>query len=206
MKRLAIVGAGGHGRVIADAAQCSGWSTVEFYDDAAAGDKTGSWIIRGNTGLLLERLQDYEGLIVGIGNNQIRAALQQRLHAAGAPLVSVIHPAATISRDASLAAGCAVFAQAVVNTGAQVGAGAILNTGCIVEHDCMLGEFVHIGPNAALGGGVRIGPRSWVGLGANVNHLMHIGQDSTIGSGATVIDDVPDSVVAVGTPARSRPA
>lgn len=206
MKRLAIVGAGGHGRVIADAAQCSGWTSIEFYDDAATGEATGPWAIRGNTSLLLERLHEYEGVIIGIGNNQIRSAMQQRLRAAGAQLACVVHPAAVVSRHASLGPGCAVFAQAVVNPGAQIGAGVILNTSCVIEHDCMIGDFVHIGPNAGLGGGARIGPRSWVGLGANINHLIHVGQDSTIGSGATVIGDVPDAVVAVGTPARSRPA
>jgi len=208
MKRLAIVGAGGHGRVIADAAQCGGWTEVEFYDDSwpGAGSMSGAWPIRGDIALLLERLHEYDGVIVGVGDNRGRAALQQRLQGAGAPLACIIHPSAIISRHASLGAGCAVFARAVVNAGAQVGAGVILNTGCTIEHDCLLDDFVHVGPNAGLGGGVRIGRHSWIGLGANVNHLIRIGCNSTIGSGATVISDVPDAVVAVGTPARSRPA
>ncbi|MDS1140055.1 acetyltransferase [Pusillimonas sp. SM2304] len=208
MKRLAIVGAGGHGRVIADAAQSSGWTTIDFYDDAwpDTGASTGPWPLIGDTLLLLARLHDYQGVIVGIGNNHTRAALQQRLLDAGAPLASVIHPAAVISRHTQLGAGCAVFARAVVNVGARIGAGVILNTGCIIEHDCVVEDFAHIGPNAGLGGGVYIGRQSWVGIGANINHLIHIGRDSTIGSGTTVIRDVPDAMVAVGTPARARPA
>src|SRR5690606_23883454 len=99
MKHLAIVGAGGHGRVIADAAQSSGWSAIDFYDDLwpATGANTGAWHVVGNTPLLFERLHDYQGVIVGIGNNLTRSTLQQRLQAAGAPLVSVAHPAAIIS-------------------------------------------------------------------------------------------------------------
>lgn len=207
MKRLAIVGAGGHGRVIADAAQCSGWTDPEFYDDAwpQTAACNGAWPIRGDVGLLLERLHEYEGVIVGIGDNRVRAALQHKLLAAGAPLTCILHPGAVISRHARLGAGCVVFARAVVNTGAQVGHGAILNTGCIVEHDCILDDFVHIGPNAGLGGGVQVGRHSWVGLGAHVNHLIRIGSDSIIGSGATVVHDVPDHMIAVGTPARARP-
>ncbi|TFL14135.1 acetyltransferase [Pusillimonas caeni] len=207
MKNLAIVGAGGHGRVIADAAQTGGWSNVEFYDDAwpRLGARNGPWALRGDMALLLERLDEYDGVIVGIGDNRLRAMLQQRLREAGAPLACVIHPTAIVSRYASLGAGCAVFARAIVNAGAQIGAGVILNSGCTVEHDCVLEDYVHIGPNAGLGGGVHIGQRSWVGIGANINHLIHIGSDSTIGSGATVIRNVADAMVAVGTPARSRP-
>ena len=207
MKRLAIVGAGGHGRVIADAAQCGGWTGVEFYDDAwpHTARHNGPWQIRGDVTLLLERLHEYDGVIVGIGDNQMRADVQQKLLAAGAPLTCVLHPASIISRHAELGAGCAVFARAVVNAGAHVGAGVILNTGCTVEHDCILEDFVHIGPNAGLGGGVCVGRHSWVGLGANVNHLIRIGRDSTVGSGATVVRDVADGMIAVGTPARSRP-
>src|SRR5690606_3949157 len=75
MKHLAIVGAGGHGRVIADAAQSSGWSVIDFYDDLwpATGASTGVWPVVGDTNLLFERLHDYQGVIVGIGNNQTRA-------------------------------------------------------------------------------------------------------------------------------------
>ncbi|WP_353193947.1 acetyltransferase [Pusillimonas noertemannii] len=207
MNSLAIVGAGGHGRVIADAAQSGCWSSVEFYDEAwpASGAHNGAWAIRGDMALLLERLDEYDGVIIGIGDNHVRARLQRRLLEAGAPLACVVHPTAVVSRYASLGAGCAVFARAIVNAGAQIGAGVILNSGCTVEHDCVLEDFVHVGPNAGLGGGVHIGRRSWIGLGANVNHLIHIGSDSTIGSGATVVRDVADAMVAVGTPARSRP-
>ncbi|UYO93998.1 acetyltransferase [Pollutimonas sp. M17] len=208
MKRLAIVGAGGHGRVIADAAQCSGWQAIDFYDDAwpGTGPHAGPWPIAGDTSLLFAQFDNYQGVIVGIGNNPTRAAVQQRLIDAGASLASVVHPAAVVSRNAQLGAGCAVFAQAVVNVGARIGDGAILNTGCIIEHDCLIEDFVHIGPNAGLGGGVHIGQQSWVGIGASINHLIHIGRNSIIGSGATVIRDIPDAMVAVGTPARARPA
>src|SRR3546814_3219179 len=122
MKRLAIVGAGGHGRVIADAAQCSGWSAIDFYDDAwpGIGPSTGPWSIVGNIPLLFAQLGDYQGVIVGIGNNQIRAAVQQRLLDAGAPLICVIHPAAIVSQHAQLGLGCVVFARAVVNVGARI--------------------------------------------------------------------------------------
>lgn len=207
MKHLAIVGAGGHGRVIADAAQISGWPVIHFYDDAwpDIGYDTGPWPIVGEAPLLFAQLQNYQGVIVGIGDNRVRAAMQLRLRDAGAPLVSVIHPTAVISRHAQLGAGCAVFARAVVNVGARIGQGVILNTGCTVEHDCLIDDFVHIGPNAGLGGGVHIGQQSWVGIGASINHLIHIGRNSTIGSGTTVIRDVPDAMVAVGTPARARP-
>src|SRR5690606_23419481 len=166
MKNLAIVGAGGHGRVIADAAQTGGWEAVEFYDDAwpRLGTRNGPWALRGDVTLLLERLDEYDGVIVGVGDNRLRATLQQRLLQAGAPLACIIHPTAAISRYASLGAGCAVLARVIVNAGAQIGDGVILNSGCTVEHDCVLEDYVHIGPNAGLGGGVHVGRHSWIGI------------------------------------------
>src|SRR5690606_19630972 len=102
MNSLAIVGAGGHGRVIADAAQSGCWSSVEFYDEAwpASGAHNGAWAIRGDMALLLERLDEYDGVIIGIGDNHVRARLQRRLLAAGAPLACVVHPTAVVSRYA----------------------------------------------------------------------------------------------------------
>lgn len=203
MNRLAIVGASGHGRVVADTAELCGWDQIEFFDDCWPQRKAnGAWDIVGCSSSLLDRLAEYNGVVVAIGDNNVRLDLQSRLQAAGAILVTTVHPAAFVSRHSTLGAGSVVFAGAVVNAGARIGAGAILNTGCSVDHDCVLGDFVHISPGARLAGNVRVGSRSWFGIGAVARQGVNVGSDVMVGAGAVVIGDVADGLKIVGVPAK----
>ncbi|MDT3232535.1 acetyltransferase [Pseudomonas sp. rhizo25] len=205
MKRLAIVGAGGHGKVVADTAECCGWDVVEFFEDAWSGrEMNGAWRIAGDTSTLLNHLSEYEGVLVAIGDNKVRHAKLAELAGAGAQLVSLIHPDATISRYAAIGIGSVVFAGVVVNADTQVGPGAILNTGCSIDHDCTLGDAVHISPGARLAGTVRVGSMSWIGIGACVRQSLQIGSLVMVGAGAVVVADIADSQTVVGVPAKPR--
>lgn len=204
MKRLAILGASGHGKVVADTAECCGWQTIEFFDDAwPERQHNGPWTVVGDTVALRERLEAFDGVVVAIGNNVIRYNKLLELEAAGACLCSLVHPAATVSRYAVLEKGTVVFAQAVINADVRIGLGSILNTGCSVDHDCVLGTAVHISPGARLAGGVSVGDFSWVGIGASVRQVVRIGARVVVGAGAAVTTDVADALTVVGVPARA---
>lgn len=203
MKKLAILGASGHGKVVADTAECTGWDHIDFFDDAwPSTQQNGIWPVKGSTAELIFQLNEYDGVCVAIGNNVIRQRKVEELIALGSALPVLIHPMAYVSPHASVGPGSVVFAGAVVNAGVQIGSGAILNTGCSVDHDCILGEAVHISPGARLAGGVVVGMRTWVGIGASVKQLVNLGADVTVGVGAAVIHDVTASTIVVGVPAR----
>lgn len=203
MRRLALLGASGHGKVVADAALSSGWNSVVFFDDAwPARSRNGIWSIEGNGTALMARLQEFQGVLVSIGNCAIRWEKHQSLMAAGAPLVTVIHPAATVSRGARLGAGTIVMAGAVVSVDAVVGQASIINNGATVDHDCRLADAVHICPGAHLSGNVEVGRCSWVGVGATVRQGVRIGERAMLGAGAVVIGPVLDECTVAGNPAR----
>ncbi|WP_312301315.1 acetyltransferase [Stutzerimonas nitrititolerans] len=203
MSRLAILGASGHGKVVADTAECCCWQSVEFFDDAWPGlTENGVWPVVGDTAALMDRLTDFDGVLVAIGNNRIRHAKLLELQAAGARLVTLVHPAATVSRYAAIGEGTVVFAGAVVNADARINLGGILNTGCSIDHDCVLGDAVHISPGARLAGGVQVGDLSWIGIGASVRQLIRIGQRVMVGAGSAVVSDIPDDVTVAGVPAK----
>lgn len=205
MKRLAILGASGHGKVVADIAECCGWQGIEFYDDAwPKTEKNGVWDVVGNTETLISQLNNYDGVVVAIGDNEIRSSKLIKLEDLDAPLVALVHPSATISRYAVLGSGSVVMAGAVVNAGTTIGAGAILNTCSSVDHDCKLGDVVHVSPGAHLAGGVCVGDSSWIGIGASVRQGAHIGSNVIIGSGAAVVSNLPNDVIAVGIPAKIK--
>lgn len=202
---LAILGASGHGKVVADSAEQAGWQSVTFFDDAYPGIKeNGPWRVQGGTSALLENLSDFDGVIVGIGNNHIRANKHSELADAGAKLVSIVHPSAVVSPHVAIGCGTVIFANAVVNACASIGDGVILNTGAVVEHDCVIGDFVHISPNAVLAGGVVLEQQAWVGACASVRQLVSVGHASIVGMGAVVTKDVSSGVTVVGNPARVR--
>jgi len=206
LRKLAIFGASGHGKVVADTAECCGWHVIEFYDDAWPElQHNGAWPVLGDTAALLERIKQFDGIIVAIGNNRIRHTKLLELQAAGARLCSLVHPAATLSRYVALGEGSVVFAGAVVNVDVRIGLGAILNTGCSIDHDCELGAAVHVSPGARLAGGVTVGNLSWIGIGASVRQLVRIGVGVMVGAGAAVTADVADELTVVGVPARVSP-
>lgn len=206
MKRLAILGASGHGKVVAETAERCGWQVIEFFDDAwPQTTLNGVWSVVGDSSSLKGALHTYDGVLVAIGNNSIRHRKLLDLEQAGARLCTLIDPSATVSRYALLEAGSVVFASVVVNADARIGLGAILNTGCSVDHDCVLGAAVHISPGARLAGGVRVGDLSWVGIGASVRQLVEIGRHATVGAGSAVVSDVADSITVAGVPARILP-
>ncbi len=202
MKRLALLGASGHGKVVADAALAGDWDEVEFFDDAwPQCQSNGPWPVTGDSAALLKRLQEFQGVIVSIGDCDVRWAKHQSLQAAGALLVTVVHPSAVVSRHAVLGLGTVVMAGAVVNIDAVVGQAGIINTGATVDHDCRLGDAVHICPGAHLSGNVQVGHGSWVGVGAAVKQGMILGERVMVGAGAVVVQAVPDGLTVVGNPA-----
>lgn len=204
MRRLLVIGAGGHGKVVADAASASRkWAVIEFLDDRhPEHGRLEDWKVIARPVDIARVVVADDEVIVGIGDNARRLAIIEELLSRGIKLTVVAHPAAVISPRATLAPGCVVFAGAVINAGTSIGRGCIVNTGAIVDHDCRLDDAVHVAPGSALGGNVRVGRRSWVGIGASVRHGASIGSDTMIGAGAAVVADIGDNVVAVGVPAR----
>lgn len=202
MKRLALIGAGGHARVIADMALLLGWSSVFFFDDAwPEKSRTGEWDVTGNISMLIESISNFDGVIIAIGDCDIRGQLQEQMTKANAPLVTIIHPAACVSSRAKLGAGSVVMANAVVNAFATLGDGCVVNSGAIVEHDCSIGDFVHIAPGAILSGTVTVGNRTWIGAGSTVRQGGTIGKDVMVGAGSVVIKPVSDGLTVIGCPA-----
>ncbi|WP_010483310.1 acetyltransferase [Pseudomonas sp. S9] len=204
MKRLAIVGASGHGKVVAETAELCGWQDIVFYDDSWPRKQENSvWKIAGDFSMLLECLSSFDGVIVAIGHNATRFSMLEQLSKAGVHLPMIIHPTAVVSRSATLSDGLVIFANVVINANASIGAGVILNTACTIDHDCVIGSSVHISPGAHLAGSVQVGDCSWVGIGAIVKQGMIIGTQSVVGAGAVVVSDVPSNVTVVGVPARA---
>lgn len=204
MKGLLIAGAGGHGKVVAEAAEAMGlWERIAFVDDrhAEIPEVLGLPVL-GSLDDAPRLLAEYGDAVVAIGQASLRLQVMERLAAQGFGLPAIIHAAACVSPSARLGAGTVVFAMAAINAGAVIGRGGIINTGATVDHDCDLGEGAHVCPGAHLAGDVTLGDHVWVGIGANIVHGLGIGAGSIVGAGAAVVSDVESGVTVAGVPAR----
>lgn len=194
---LLILGAGGHGRVVADAALAQGRSVrITDRDPARVGEEV-------LPGLRVEPLAGAVAassevhIAIGTAASRVREA-----RAVALPLATVIHPHASVSPHARVAAGCFVAARAVVAPGARLGVSVIVNHGAVVDHDVEVGDFSHVAPLAALAGGVRIGARVLVGTGASVLPGVRVADDVVIGAGAVVREHLETAGTYAGVPAR----
>lgn len=201
MSNLLIIGAGGHGKVVADAASSmQKWDKICFLDDSVI--SSNRMAVVGRLDYLSELTKDFSDVVVAIGDNYKRSELLLKSRNLGFNLPAIIHSHAWISSSAEIGAGSVVFAGAIINAGAKIGFGSIINTSAVVEHDCVIDDYVHISPKAALAGRVRVGECSWIGIGANIINGIQIGENVIIGAGSVVIDDIEDNVVVVGVPAK----
>lgn len=198
MNRLIIIGAGGHGKVIADSAVKNGYTNIQFVDD---GMKPNACMGFSVVGAIkdIEVLDDgHTDFIIGIGNNEIRKRIAEK-HRVN--WISLIHPSAQIAVDAKIGAGTVIMAGAVVNASATIGEHCIINTNAVVEHDNVIEDYVHISPQVALGGTVHIGEQTHVGIGATVTNNIVMCQGCVIGAGAVVIHDIEIGGTYIGVPA-----
>jgi len=198
---LAILGAGGHAKVVLDAV-LHAWQpdALEVYDDDLRKSGTSLLDVLVRSPIAWSSLPPL--VHVAIGDNRLRAAFGARVGAANRRLITVTHPAATVSSRADLSEGCFVAARAVVAPAAILGAGTIANHACVIDHDCRVGEWCHVAPGAVLGGGVQLGRGCLIGSGAIVLPGRTIGDGATVGAGAVVTHDLEARVVVCGVPAR----
>lgn len=201
-KRLLIVGAGGHGKVVADIAmKMSLWESITFLDDNdSLGEVLGLKVIDKATEAT-KYVRDSD-LFVAIGNDTIRERTQRELESAGAELPVLIHPHAVIAQDVELGVGSVVMAGVVINSCTRIGRGCIINTGATIDHDNIIEDFVHVSPGVNTGGSVRIGTGTWIGLGSKIVNNVNITGGCTVGAGAVVVKDITIAGTYVGVPAR----
>ena len=190
-KALLILGSGGHGKAVAEAALLSGdWGKVVFADDRwpQVTEVFNSAVVS-NVDNISSLIGQVHGAIAAVGNNSLREKWQKQILDVGLPLVSVIHPRAYVSKNAEVGIGSAIMAQAMVGVDAKLGQGTIINANATVDHDAILGDFAHLGVGVQIAGGVKVGARSWLQAGCCAGYHVEVPEGLLVPPGTALIAD-----------------
>lgn len=200
--RLLIIGASGHGRMVADTARRTDrWRHIAFLDDNSNIRLPSGIAVIGKTCDAAMYIDDYD-IFVGIGGSETREIFQSQLVLSGASIPTIIHPGVMMGDGVQIGFGTIIMAGAIINCDSSIGNGCIINTGATIDHENIVEDYVHISPGVHLAGNVKIGKNTWLGIGSIVSNNINIRSGCIIGAGAVVIRDVTEVGTYVGVPAK----
>ena len=200
--KLLIIGASGHGKVVADIAiKMNKWKNVFFVDDNENIKSSMGIEVIGKLSDVYKYIDNFD-VFVAIGNNVIREKIQEQLLNTCASIPVLIHPNAVIGEQIEFGSGSVVMAGAVINCCSKIGKGCIINTGVTIDHDNILEDYVHISPGAHLAGTVVVGKGTWIGMGSSIINNININSNCIIGAGSLVLKNIIELGTYVGIPAR----
>lgn len=190
--RVAIVGAGGYGRIALDVLLAAGLETwiLGFYDDAhkALSEKVRGFPILGDIEMLKSMLSvETVQVIVAITDNADRLRIANSIRGLGGQFTTATHPEAYVSEEATVGDGCVLAAGAVVHPNSNVGSHCYLGPHTLVDRDVQVGAGAWISAGAILGTGASIGARSLLGQNSSVGRKAVVGEDVEVGA----LDAVP---------------
>ena len=159
--RLVILGAGGHGNAIYDAAFVNGnYDEIIFLDDHYGEDcKVISYGPTKTKCHLSGKCSDYKKFIddnteiyPAFGNNEVRLKWQKEIKNNGGKLPTIISKFAFVSRSAVICEGTVVLPEAFIGAGSYISNCCIINAASIIDHGCFIEEGVHINVGAVVMG------------------------------------------------------
>ena len=205
--RIAIIGAGALGQLIAQhLRQSTGWTVKGFFDDfATTGMSTANGPVLGRVEAIREMFEAgvFDALLMGIGYKHL--TVRQQIFEALVPQVPFacfIHAAAYVDESATVAPGCFVSPGCVLDVNVSLGPNTFLYPGCVLAHDTVLIGHSFLAPAVRLAGHVVIEPRCFLGIGTTVIDCLQVGPDVSTGGGATVVTNLTQPGTYVGTPVK----
>lgn len=202
--QLLIYGSGGFGREVYDLAcrinnKENRWTDISFIDDVRE-----EKLLNGIKVYKFEEifsLKDIE-CIIALGEPVYREKLYNRLVEHNIKIATLIDPTAIVSKSAIIKEGCIISALSLTASNVQIKENAIIQSFVNVGHDIIIGKHSVLSANVSPGGGDIFGDKVYVGMGTVIREKLYIGDNSIIGMGSCVCNDIPSDVIAMGNPAR----
>lgn len=200
--QLIIIGASGHGKVVADIAlKMNKWNSIVFLDDDKSKKTCLGFEVVGKFSDAHFYI-DKADFFVAIGSNTTREKLQSSLEKQGASMATLIYPSAIVGIDVAIGNGTVIMAGVVINSSTRIGKGCIINTSATLDHDNAIEDYVHVSPGTKIAGTVKVGKGTWLGIGSVVSNNVKITSECIVGAGAVVVKDIIEPGIYVGVPVR----
>jgi len=147
-------------------------------------------------------LEDYQSWILGVYKPELKLKIINQLNLDVTRFASVIHKTFDTSLTSSYDVGCLVNSNVTIAAHTKIGKFVSINRGVTIGHHVEISDFVSINPGVNIGGHSFIGEGVQIGMGSQVLNQISIGKNSVIGAGSVVTRDIPDGVVAWGSPCK----
>ena len=201
-KDLIIIGASGHGKVVAEIAELTGqYNHIYFMDDFSEKKTFHGYKNLGSAKRIVQH-KDEADFFVAIGDNSVRRDKLDALIKEDYNMATIIHPNAVISKSVHIGQGTVLMAGVIVNASSKIGRGCIINTKASIDHDCILKDYTHLSPGVTLAGSVIIGKQTWLGANSTATNNIKIASHCVIGAASLILNDIEDKGTYVGVPAR----
>lgn len=207
MKKLAIIGSGDLGQLIAHHALADGqYELAGFFDDyKSKGEIVGLGPVIGVVDEVQKAFLNgaFDCLMVGVGYNH--PDFRKKCFDAyfgKVPFATLVHSSCYVDASARVAEGAFLLPGCVLDRGVIVEENALLNTGCNVAHDTVIGKHSFLGPGVVLAGFITIGEGCFIGVGTTVIDNVSIVPHVQTGGGAVVVRDLNEAGLYIGIPAR----
>lgn len=201
-KKIVIIGASGHGKVVANIAKLNDYNEILFLDDDVNKKECSHYEVVGSSKQIDTLIKNDYDFAVAIGDNKTRMRIYENLINKKAKLPTLIHPTAIIDESVKIGKGTVVMANTVINSSTNIGNACIINTASTIDHDCNIKNYIHISPGSHIAGTVEIGEKTWIGIGSIVSNNLLIANNSIVGAGSVIIKDLLHEGTYIGSPAR----
>lgn len=209
MKDLVIIGAGGFGREVAwlvdDINEVSSeWNLLGFIDENknCHGKELNGYKVLGGFDYLNDKNDIYYACAVG--NSKIKKdIIENKCSDYEIKAATLIHPSVIMSKKYNeIGEGCIICAGSIITVNVKLEKHIIINLDCTIGHDVVMKDYITVYPSANISGNCTIGKCVEVGTGTQIIQGKIIGDNTIIGAGSVVINDIESEKVAVGVPAK----
>lgn len=207
MKKLAIIGAGHLGQLIAHHTMLNQELEVSgFYDDfQTKGRFVGSGKILGEIDDIEKDFGEgiFDQLIIGIGykHPKLRKMLYETFKNR-IPFANIIHQRAIVDPSVEMGEGNVILAGSVLDMCVRLENNVFINPGCIISHDSIIASHSFLAPSVNIAGFVSIGASCFLGIDTTIIDHIEICDGVQTGASCTVTKAIIEKGVYVGNPAQ----
>lgn len=207
MERLAIIGSGDLGQLIAyHAAHDKHYSIAGFFDDyRQKGDQVDGFPVLGGIGDVAEIYSAglFDRLMIAIGYKHFpqRKACFERFDGK-VPYGKIIHSGSYVDASCKVGNGAFILPGCVLDRNVIVEDNVLINTGSCIAHDSTVKKHSFLSPRVSIAGFSVVGECCNIGIGTIIIDNVKISDNIQTGGGTVVINDIEQEGLYVGSPAR----